>query len=283
MLKNWTVKAQNIDKDGLAGFLAYLEDETHPNHEKTERIAKVWPNSQFLTKVYAEGEKREAGRTGGRKIKNYAKSLCFSLPPDVKPSDAQWEAIAKDIFRDVAKFVGVSPQKLKPYTFLNIHHQETAHLNFVVSTIIDGKNVRKLMEKRFLEVVKHSFNAAVLDHAKVDFKEYEPKRPNRPNFNNIKTAEYVKQEINKANERAEREIEQVKENARKLLDELEVREKLEKVVKRVEIYLNRMIEAPNRVKRQENEKRARKTYEKIQDAEVKKVVGQVMTDYGLSM
>ncbi|MBE3995239.1 hypothetical protein HJ131_22680, partial [Vibrio parahaemolyticus] len=101
----------------------------------------------------------------------------FILPKNtIRPTEDQWKAIAKDIFKVVKS--GVDGNLTQDHVYMNIHDQDNPHLNLVVSKIIDGKRERKIDQKAILSKMKLQFNKSVLDHCDFDYRDYVPQETN---------------------------------------------------------------------------------------------------------
>lgn len=185
-IKNWTVTSQAVKNktSGLIKYISYLNNPKAENHENTE-IKNIFssPNkaSNFISKCSQESisldlKNAENGK-GGRPVDSYAVSFNFVLPKNtIRPTVAQWQAIAKDIYKVVKS--SVDGNLTQDHVFMNIHDQDNPHLNLVVSKIIDGKRERKIDQKAILSKMKLQFNKSVLDHCNFDYKDYVPQEHN---------------------------------------------------------------------------------------------------------
>jgi hypothetical protein len=185
-IKNWTVTSEAVKNKttGLIKYINYLNNPNVDKHENTE-IKNVFKDpqkgSKFIQKCSEEAisldlKNAENGK-GGRPVNSYAVSFDFILPKNtIRPTVAQWQAIAKDIYKVVK--TGVDGNLTQDHIYMNIHDQDNPHLNLVVSKIIDGQRERKIDQKAILSKMKLQFNKSVLDHCDFDYKDYVPEETN---------------------------------------------------------------------------------------------------------
>ncbi|MCF9945330.1 hypothetical protein J7994_23710, partial [Vibrio parahaemolyticus] len=145
-IKNWTVTSEAVKNktSGLIKYINYLNNPNIDKHANTE-IKNIFKDhrkgSKFIKKCAEEAisldlKNAENGK-GGRPVDSYAVSFDFILPKNtIRPTEDQWKAIAKDIFKVVKS--GVDGNLTQDHVYMNIHDQDNPHLNLVVSKIIDG-------------------------------------------------------------------------------------------------------------------------------------------------
>lgn len=185
-IKNFTVISKRVsDKsDGLISYLNYLESETAPSHKNTTilSISSKTKAATFLKNTIMEVVDFDNGnKKGGRKVESFAQSFNLVLPETVnRPTPEQWKEITKDILLATKTHLGIEDplQVFVSKCFFNIHDQKNPHLNLVVPRIYNGERLHKLDQKALIGVMKKEFNASVLKHCQIDFKQYKPDRQN---------------------------------------------------------------------------------------------------------
>ncbi|MFV2948992.1 hypothetical protein [Pseudomonas japonica] len=185
-IKNFVVITQRINErcSGLIAYVNYLRNPKASSHARSEILSLPKANAdEFLKKTLINTVNFDNKNTkGGRKVESYAQSFNFVLPPDVlRPSIEQWRLIYRDIIitaRDSLGLSGVNCNHFAEHCFANIHDQSNPHLNLVIPRIYGKDRLDKLDQKRLLSNLKKSFNASVLKHCNIDFKDYKPKRQN---------------------------------------------------------------------------------------------------------
>jgi len=187
MIKNWTVISQPVKKKsrGLAEYLHYLNNPHHKNHTgKTDIYAVYGSAKTFYTNtinaVAERGKITAAKRRGGRSIASFAQSFVFTLPHQKKnrPTVWQWRNIAKKLTRDICDFTELSVTELNNNLFINIHDQSNPHLNLVISKVIGGEVRKELQKKSIINLLKKSFNQAVIQELGLSNFDYEPESKN---------------------------------------------------------------------------------------------------------
>jgi type IV secretory pathway VirD2 relaxase len=185
-IKNWTVTSEAVKNktSGLIKYINYLNNPNVDKHENTE-IKNIFKDpdkgSKFIKKCSEEAisldlKNAENGK-GGRPVESYAVSFDFILPKNtIRPTEDQWKAIARDIYKVVKS--SVDGNLTQDHVYMNIHDQDNPHLNLVVSKIIDGNRERKIDQKAILSKMKLQFNKSVLDHCDFDYKDYVPQETN---------------------------------------------------------------------------------------------------------
>ena len=180
-IKNFFVRGEGVKNQsaGLSSYIAYLESEEHRDHKQTKIVSFGMSGKNFVRDVVAEVASSEhdriSSRKGGRPMESYAQSFVLSLPRGTpEPTSEQWKRVAAGVIKDVAKFIGVEPKKLK--FFANVHNQDNPHLNIVFSKIVDGKNNRDMSRKAINVIIKNAFNREAYNQLNLDYKEYKPKK-----------------------------------------------------------------------------------------------------------
>ncbi len=223
MLKNFTVVAESIKSgsSGLMDYAHYLKDENHPNHKnKTIGIFSVHGNENHINNILQNAfnyDLQNAGQKNHRKLSSYAHSFMLSIPKttenfSIRPTEEQWKKINKDLMRYVFKKMDVDimddtkRKELSKMIFSNVHQQKAGndHLNFVIGNVFQGERItndrivkRKTKdgvkevllkpnlfgEKHFLEGLKRTYNASLLNHVGLDHKKYNPDTPRDTRLN----------------------------------------------------------------------------------------------------
>ena len=112
---------------------------------------------------------------GGRPVAGYIQSFNFILPKNtIKPTQEQWKAISRDLFKVLAKDLDIKPSELKKNVFINLHDQDNPHINLAISKVINGTRIRKVDQKSLLSKLKTQFNNSVLQHCDYDYRSYKP-------------------------------------------------------------------------------------------------------------
>ena len=199
MVKNWTVKTQQIKKkrklksgrilkSGAFKYGQYLLNEKANSHKKTtiidlnnaaEKICEI--ERQIHERTLHR--KTEGLRGGG--INMEATSFVLSLPKDVKqPTPEEWRKIAADALKAVAKATGIPVSDLAKQAACVLHQEDSenknTHLNIMIGNVRNNEYLKPLTQHKSTYAVKQSFNASMLALG-VDHKLYEPVRPKSGN------------------------------------------------------------------------------------------------------
>ena len=185
-IKNWFVRSERLHSksSGLITYGSYLIDKEHKNHKgKTTAIHDMYGNVTDFIQTSAreaiELDLKNAQGKGGRPVDSYAQSFVLTLPDGVhKPSCEQWKAITKDVLLDAFKKLNKTPKEMKGHFFANVHDQKNPHLNILISKVVDGQSLRAVNQVGIIGAMKKSFNASVLKHCGIDYKDYEPLKTN---------------------------------------------------------------------------------------------------------
>ncbi|CAI2297726.1 hypothetical protein EIC00_21295 [Vibrio parahaemolyticus] len=195
MIKNWTITTEAI-KNGADGVMAterYLLSEKHPNHRTTENIISLIGTAHTSQRIALLGEqfrtKQHLNRQGGRPLSSYAMSYCLTLPKGHRPTPAQWKSIISDCCKAISELLELKPEELKPFKSqirAVLHQQQQSgvrgagdHVHLLVGKVLNGRVLRVLQQKKCTALLKQAFNTAVLKHAGLDNKEYQPHELNR--------------------------------------------------------------------------------------------------------
>lgn len=210
-MKNFFVSTESVKNrdSGLAGYRNYLSMKQHPNHEmRTNAIYDIYGKNSFKNMLINtfkyennEGHRRLGeGLRGRYKLDSFAQSFVLSVPKindlniHIRPTKDQWKNIFLNVF-DVAiknilvadkcksvsagveaKYGDLTVPDFAEVTFANVHEQVEGndHLNVVIGKIVNGKIVKEITQKRFLETIKMEFTKSLAKHCKLSINNYKP-------------------------------------------------------------------------------------------------------------
>ncbi|MDD1795892.1 hypothetical protein LRP50_22495 [Enterovibrio sp. ZSDZ42] len=196
MLKNWTVTTQAV-KNGADGVIIrerYLLSQQHSNHRNTEQIMPIIGSPETSRRVALVGEQFRLNQKlnnhkGGRPLSSYAVEFCLTLPKGHRPSIEQWQSIVSDCCIHLARFMLLTPDEMKQYKsqIRAVLHQQPQqgrtgsgdHVHLIIGKVIGNKVLKVLQQKKGTSFIKQAFNAAVLKHVGLDYREYKPFELNR--------------------------------------------------------------------------------------------------------
>lgn len=261
-VKNFFVRGKPVKfKDkGLFNYLKYLENEEHRNHKgKTEKIERVQSNrKKFYLETMEKVKEKEFDTKNrgkrGREIGSYRFSYCFSFPTDIKPNEKEIKSILNILLKDFARAAGIDPGELLENCFINLHYNKNIHINLVVNKVIN-KQVIDFSKRKYLTILKKSFNYRNLKVLGLDKNDYKPKQKKREfKHSNI----YLNNLINSLNEK------------------YNIEEKLEnKKIKNFITYLNRYINKKNLT--EEEKKKNPKHFEEVE--KLKRYMKKIIENY----
>ena len=134
---------------------------------------------QTAAREAIELDLKNAQAKGGRPVDSYAQSFVLTLPSGVnQPTPEQWKAITKDVLLDAFKKLNKTPEEMKGHFFANVHEQTNPHLNILIAKVVDGQSLRAVNQVGIIGTMKKSFNASVLKHCGLNYKDYEPLQTN---------------------------------------------------------------------------------------------------------
>lgn len=185
-IKNFVVISQRIkDKaDGLISYVNYLRNENTPSHKDTKILDLPKANADdFLKRTIINTVNFDNNnKKGGRKVESLAQSFDFVLPPTIpNPTIDQWRLIYRDVLKTAKTSLGLEAENANTFAehcFANIHDQKNPHLNLLIPRIYKEQRLEKLDQKKIIGDLKKSFNAAVLLHCNIDYKQYKPQEQN---------------------------------------------------------------------------------------------------------
>ncbi|MGR5321159.1 hypothetical protein [Vibrio sp. DNB22_19_1] len=195
MIKNWTVTTQAV-KNGTDGMIArerYLLAQNHPNHRTSEKLISLIGSEQTTQHIALMGERfrlnQQLKGKGGRPLSSFGVEFCLTLPKGHRPTTKQWKAIVSDCYLAFANFLQLTPQERTEFKkqFRAVVHQQTQtgkrgagdHVHLIVGKVLNGRVLIKLQQKVGTKLIKQAFNAAVLKHAGLDHREYQPYELNK--------------------------------------------------------------------------------------------------------
>lgn len=264
-VKNFFVRGKSVKfKDkGLFNYLKYLENEEHQNHKgKTEKIERVQSNrKKFYLETMEKVKEKEFDTKNrgkrGREIGSYRFSYCFSFPTDLTEKELtkdKLNEIMKILINDFSAALGMETNQLLKEIFINIHYNDNIHINLVVNKVINNK-VIDLSKRKYLTILKKSFNYRNLKVLGLDKNDYKPKQKKREfKHSNI----YLNNLINSLNEK------------------YNIEEKLEnKKIKNFITYLNRYINKKNLT--EEEKKKNPKHFEEVE--KLKRYMKKIIENY----
>ncbi|WP_457743324.1 hypothetical protein [Sulfurimonas sp.] len=286
-LKNWFVRFETI-KGGSRGFINiadYIHNDMHHNHEKTGHkiISYNEKNIDTVMRNYLsiqqklDNEKLLKG-VAGRKA-SYGKSLVLSFPPDISLTDTQYKEINDIYIKSIVEFI--SKENRLNYTdkqvdkfagmfiLSSLHKQKNSndHLNFIIPNVFrDYNNNNQLKridlgKKKYSYFLKKLINKVMLDKFNINYLTYE--------IQNQRTSRKRKNIIHHTKDKLDQQLQTQKKLSTQLTCEIEKNEgltlKLNKLIKRMEIYSQRAKEELNKDKEEQNLQRLEKNqqlYEK---------------------
>ena len=209
MIKNWTVKTQQIRqsgtkykykktlaggkthyerikdtgrivKNGFVNHVNYLKDASRAAHQNTD-IHIILNNAKNILNALNERKaERQSRNIRGGGVVNYATSFVMSLPSEFQPSVEQWTKISERLIEDIAKTTNIDASIIKKHTHIVLHAEDVtgdkhSHIHVLVSNVIDCVVVRKISQRVTTAAIKTGFNESVKQLLNVDHNEYIPK------------------------------------------------------------------------------------------------------------
>lgn len=196
MLKNWTITTQAV-KNGSDGVMIrerYLLSVKHPNHRKTEKLISIVGSSNTTRQIAIAGEQFRLNQKlynakGGRPLATYAVEFMLSLPKGYRPTPKQWRDITADCCMALARFLRLNKEELTQYKsqVRAVLHQQPQtgktgsgdHIHLIIGKVVGKRVLKELQQKKATHLIKQAFNAAVLKHVGLDYREYKPHELNR--------------------------------------------------------------------------------------------------------
>lgn len=196
MIKNWIVTTQAV-KNGSEGLMireCYLLSKNHPNHRQTEKLISIVGSPETTNKIAIAGEQFRLNQKlfntkGGRPLTTYAVEFVLSLPKGRRPTPKQWRDITADCCMALARYLKLNNEELHQYKsqIRAVLHQQPQtgktgagdHVHLIVGKVTGKRVLKELQQKKATHLIKMAFNAAVLKHVGLDYKEYTPNEINR--------------------------------------------------------------------------------------------------------
>lgn len=183
MLKNWTVITQ-ATKNVMARE-HYLTNMKHRNHTGTERIINLYGSETQSLNILHNCEryklKQAANKRGGRPP-TPSIEVCFTLPKNIRPSQAQWRQILNMLMIKLAPHLGVSTKQLSTIVRAVIHQQNQEvnqkgsgdHMHVVLGKFTDDLTyLAELQRKSTTRLLKLAFNNAVYKTTGISHQSYQ--------------------------------------------------------------------------------------------------------------
>lgn len=262
-LKNFFVKTQSVKngEKGLLTYLKYLENQNHPNHQKTQKIIQInGKMDSFFLKTINQVKKRQLktfkNGKGGRPPSSFCQSFVFSFPTSFsKIEKSDYEKILKNIYKDLSEITKIPVKTLIENSFINIHENENKHINIVINKFLNEEKTVDFSKKNILNILKTSFNTAIFEVLGVSVDNYNINYPTRKN--NIKNPYFYKKK-----EEYKKEIKE------EIKEEIKLEEKL---IKRYFNYLKRYKDRINQkdiTKKEKNKNYMNNTIIKIKNLKI---------------
>lgn len=172
-MRGWTVRTEAVKNGakGIASREVYLNNESHPNHRRTEHIMPLFGNDRSMANIVYAAERyaaeQKAKGKGGRPPSTYAVEFTLNLPKGYRPTKKEWEKIVKHCVVRVASACGIAPQQLAQTTRAIVHQQQQDqsnqgtgdHCHLVIGKFcLDGTYLRNLQRKTATARIKEAFN-----------------------------------------------------------------------------------------------------------------------------
>ncbi|MEA3513256.1 MAG: hypothetical protein U9R37_06615 [Campylobacterota bacterium] len=188
-LKNWVTifKTIKYGKKGLLTYFNYLNDNTHPNHQKQDHsiidFGMSW--KQIFSNIVSKIEKRDTQNLlngkGGRRSSKYGQSVTLNIPQQI--SDKDLKNIADKVIFNFYKQIHKKEKLFKDtkdwkqfkndYIFYNVHKQNQGsqtQFNFILSEHINDKKL-DLSKKQYSYLFKTISNEVLKDFG-IDHNQY---------------------------------------------------------------------------------------------------------------
>jgi len=278
-LKNWIVIGKSVKsgKKGLLTYLTYLTNNQHKNHDKeSHEIINFQNQEEVFINMCKLVEDRQTKqllyKNGGRPSNKFGHSFTINFP--FKFDSAQQEKkliqnLLYRFFRELNESENLKMSRediiehLKNNNFYNIHRQDKGsqtQFNFVLTEYVNNNKI-DLSKKKYSYLLKNISNEMTRKIG-FDINKYEmEKKTEKPQRKRVKTSYY---KVDKQKEK----LEEYKNNIDIILEDT-----IEKIQKRVLIYLDRMaasIEDKNEEKFNKNKELLEKNIEKIKVEKKKK-------------
>lgn len=215
MIKNWTVKTKQIFdhgtkfkhkkninkktgkttytkisgsgrkvKNGFLNHVNYLKDTNRASHEHS--VITILENGAATILKSIDDRRvfrKENGLKGGG-VSNYATSMIFSLPTDIKqPTPEEWHKIGLHAVKQIAKVNNINFQELRDNCHIVLHDEsnglnKTSHIHVLIGNVINNEVVKGISQFKSTHIAKKSFNYSVNALLNVSNEHYQPKNKN---------------------------------------------------------------------------------------------------------
>lgn len=192
MIKNWIVTTEQVSKNSkyrkgkrggkttsFTNYINYLKNQNASSHAETNIVMLHNNAHNIVSAVDARTEHRRAAGLKGGGVQNMATSFTMSFPKsiDKQPTVNDWNEIACDAVRIVAKDLNIEYEKLLAHTHIVLHQEKgskNSHVNLVMSNVIDNKVIKAITQKNATWNVKKSFNESIERLLNVSNNDYVP-------------------------------------------------------------------------------------------------------------
>ena len=178
-LKTYITKIENLEITKVKQYVNYLQNVEHGNHQDRTTILGQNINSEdylFNSKMKIKKNKIDRKGKGGKPLKVSDKTLTFNIPPNYDCSKEQTLLIQSRLVEYFIKIYGKENYDLGDDYFTNIHYQDNIHVNFIVPYLgRDGKTMRFVKPKKFLQEAAKEFTKIVDDVLNTNIKDYRTK------------------------------------------------------------------------------------------------------------
>jgi hypothetical protein len=178
-IKNYVVNIRKNTIDNFENFVMnYLENDTHKNHSKhNTQFFNSFDKVEYITiqkrKLLKNQELHKNKK--GRKLKVISKSLTFNIPKTFEINEKELKEIEESLISEIIKLYDSKNVKIERNELYSIiHKQENSHLHMLLPSLdVNGKNLRFLIEKSFLNELKYIFTKIVDKTLNKDISNYQ--------------------------------------------------------------------------------------------------------------
>lgn len=179
MLKTYTVISKNVKIEKSSTIINYLLNENHKNHTKKKTKIETENDSDsfkdlLVDRLHLNNLNYMKNRTGGRKLKDIAKSLTFNVPPSFEISEEDLKKILEMIKERLLKLFDTFNIDLDISDLFSVLHiQDNSHIHMLLPMLDkNGKNIREFKEPKFLVQLKVLFTESVDKVCYKDIEQY---------------------------------------------------------------------------------------------------------------
>ena len=192
MLKNYTVKIQNVEVGKQNKLLSYLTDTRHKNHINSSIINATEVDEEnyklnLLKKLHQQELSYMKNAKGGRKLKRIAKTMIFNLPKDYEATAEQLKIINLKLlegFKNLFEGLSIDLTEKDIFSVIHAEKEKQDHWHFILPMLDNnGKNIRHFNSPAFAKKVKVLFTEIVDATLNTDIKHYVPLTPEQQEHN----------------------------------------------------------------------------------------------------